>query len=437
MFNLQEVTESYMYAIATAFVPLGLVSVTFFVAIFVNNWFQGKMVFFRFGMILLVLFFSYQIAWSYSYLRHNSGRITHHYMKKIYPRPTALSVTNFQRSFFCFISGVVPQKFFGSKQNYPVLDPPDLEEILPKRTVVLVIGESLRFDRLSLLGYDKPTTPQLDQLYADKEIYADWIYAGGTVTKTAVSVVLNRLKYPGDSALTSRQKNSLFKLAKDNGFTTYFFSAQKKSKMSFLDSLICKKCIDHYKNRTDYKNEHAGASRYDDILLSITEEIDWSKSSFVVLQQRGSHSPYAKQVPSKYKKFENDYDNTVLYTDYILASLLRKIRGKCKNDLYFMFVSDHGELLGESGKNGHGWFEKEVYKIPFIFYADRKNREILPKIRSQFDVSNLVATALGYRVQWDPPDEDLYINGPDLNALGGYLHLKMAGKKILKKELVR
>ena len=439
--NVQEVAESYFDVLSTAIVPLLLVATAFFISVRVNRWFQGKLFSLRFGIVILLLFFCYQINWTYSHLHQKSGRLSNHYAKKIYPMPIAHSATNFQRSFFCFLSGIVPKKFFGSTQNFPILPPPQLKEAAPDRTVVLVIGESLRYDRLSLLGYHSPTTPNLDRLFARKDIYADWIYAGGTVTKTAVSVILNRLKYPGVTAQISTQTNNMFKLAKDNGFKTYFFSAQEESKLRILDNLICKNCIDHYENRTDYEEENPRASKYDDILLSLVAGVDWDKPAFIVFQQRGSHSPYAKQVPLQFKKFTDDYDNTVLYTDTVLTSLLSHIRKKSKNSLYYMYVSDHGELLGENGTNGHGWFEKEVYEVPFIYYADDRNREKyadqLLQVRSQFDVSNLVATLLGYRVKWDSPDEDLYINGTDLNALGGYLHLKMDGKKILDRELVR
>ena len=439
-FNLQEVAESYWDVAATALIPIFLVSVIFLIAIYADRWFNKWLFSVRFANIILLLFFVYQAAWTYSHLHNSSGRISHHYTKKIYPMPGVLSVTNFQRSLFCFVSGIIPQKIFGTAQDFPILNPPALVETNPKRTVVLVIGESLRFDRLSILGYHKPTTPQLDHLYSSGEIYADWIYAGGTTTKTTVSVMLNRIKYPGATAQISQQDNNLFKLAKDNGFATYFFSAQSESKLSILDDLICKNCIDHYKNRTDYENEYASASKFDEILLPLIDEVDWNKPAFIVLQQRGSHSPYAKQVPPEYKKFRDDYDNTVLYTDHILTALIYKIRERSKNDVYFMFASDHGELLGENGKNGHGWFEKEVYKIPFIFYAGKKDslsKTILPMIRSQFDVSNLAATVLGYQVKWDSPSDDLYINGQDLNALAGYMHLKMDGKKILDQEIVR
>jgi heptose-I-phosphate ethanolaminephosphotransferase len=455
--NIHEVAESYFDVISTAIIPLLLVITAFFIAVRVNGWFQKKLFAPRFGVVVLLLFFSYQLVWTYSRFHQDTGRLDQKYALKIYPISIVHSAINFQRSFFYFLAGIVPQKIFGSTQNFPVLDSPQLKEPSPERTVVLIIGESLRYDRLSVLGYHRQTTPELDQLSAQKDIYADWVYTGGTMTKTAMSVVLNRLKYPGGTAQISTQKNNLFKLAKDNSFETYIFSAQKRSTLRVLDNLICKDCIDHYENRTTYrhkykrrkklenklKNTHKNThvSKYDDILLSLTDEIDWDKSAFIIFQQRGSHSPYAKQVPPDFKKFTDDYDNTVLFTDHILTSLLSKIRQKCKNDLYYMYVSDHGELLGENGKNGHGWFEKEVYRVPFIFYADKQNREIytnlLPQVRSQFDISNLVTTLLGYRVKWDSPDDDLYINGTDLNALAGYLHLKMEGKKVLSQELIR
>jgi glucan phosphoethanolaminetransferase (alkaline phosphatase superfamily) len=59
----------------------------------------------------------------------------------------------------------------------------------------------------------------------------------------------------------------------------------------------------------------------------------------------------------------------VLYTDYFLSEVIKYLKENSKKPTYIVFTSDHGELLHEHGRNGHGWFFKEVYRVPFIFYA--------------------------------------------------------------------
>jgi len=439
--NVQEVTESYSAVIATSIVPLSIVVISFSLAVYANSRFQKNLFSLRFGTSALIIFLLYQGVWTYMHLHQDSEKLTQRYAKKIYPLAIAHSATNLQRSLFCFMTGIVPQKMFGKGEDFPILDPPEIQIVSPARTIVLVIGESLRFDRLSVLGYPQQTTPNLDQLQGSRSIYADWVYSGGTMTKTTVPVLLNRLKYPGASAQISNLQNNLFRLAKKNGFSTCFLSAQSESQLSILNNLIGKSSIDYFDSRTGYERRNTHASKYDDIIFSLMEKMDWTQPSFIVVQQRGSHTPYAKQFPPEFKKFAKDYDNTVLYTDYILSRFLDLLRERCTQDLYFIFVSDHGELLGEKGKHGHGWFEEEVYRVPFIYYADKKNRasyaNLLPGIRSQYDISNLLVTLLGYQVRQDSAEDDIYINGSDIDALAGYMRLRVNGKKILSQEIIR
>ena len=131
---------------------------------------------------------------------------------------------------------------------------------------------------------------------------------------------------------------------------------------------------------------------YDEVLLHNLEQ-DMQNSTqdktFVVLHQRGSHGPsYFKNYPSKFTEFKpvcssvdlqkctnaeliNAYDNTVLYTDHFLYRVIELLR-TFQQPTVMLYVSDHGESLGEYGLYLHGApysIAPDVQKkVPFIVW---------------------------------------------------------------------
>ncbi len=390
------------------------------------------------GIIIIISFFSIGIYDTYNNLHSKSGKLWHKQAKKLLPMPDLHSTTNYMRSLNYFLVGILPKKILSNtSQTFPILPHPKSLNKNIDYNIVFIIGESLRAKNMSLFGYGKNTTPYLSNING---VYSLPVYAAGTMTKTAVSALLNRVKYPGATEQMSIQKNNLFHLAKKNGFNTYFYSNQKKSALTILQNYMGKKYIDNYEYKESLKKKIKMLHSNDFALKQAIETIDFNNgNNFVVLQQRGSHSPYHKQYPKNFKKFEKTYDNTVLYTDYVLSEIINYIKESSKKPTYIVFTSDHGELLHEHGRNGHGWFFEEVYKVPFLFYADKANQDYntsLQNVQSHFDVSNLVVSLLGYDVNISRTN-DIYVNGSDIDALAGYLHIKLddSGKELFVKEI--
>ncbi len=115
---------------------------------------------------------------------------------------------------------------------------------------------------------------------------------------------------------------------------------------------------------------------YDDVLITALKEyISLSKASHavVVLHMMGSHGPtYFQRYPDSFRKFTpdcaqsdiqhcseealiNTYDNTIVYTDHVLAGLIRVLENSHIEQTQMLYVSDHGESLGESGLYLHGF----------------------------------------------------------------------------------
>lgn len=140
----------------------------------------------------------------------------------------------------------------------------------------------------------------------------------------------------------------------------------------------------------------------DDVLNARLKEVlpTLAWDSFIVLHQRGSHGPrYDLRVPKKYRVFKpfckradfqncsqeelnNAYDNTLLYTSELLADLMKTLNAYT-NEFYpvLIFVSDHGESLGEGGFYAHATdyriAPQEQKQVPFFIYIPDQTRQEL------------------------------------------------------------
>ena len=375
------------------------------------------------GSLLLIISFIYGGVITHKNLHLKSGKLLDKQARKLLPMPKNHSAVNFARSLNYFLIGIVPKKILANNsEKFPILKEPKLKEKNINANIVFIIGESLRAKQLHILGYNLNTTPTLEKLDG---IFANTIFATGVVTKSSVSAILNRVKYPGLTSQMVQMKNNLFYLAKNIGFNTYFYSQQSNSSLKILKNFIGLRYIDEYASREMLKKKLKHAKGYDIKLLQALQTVNLNNNNFVVLHMRGSHSPYHKQYPKKFNKFKNPYNNTVLYTDYFLNEVIKYLKQNSKKPTYIIFTSDHGELLHEHGRNGHGWFFKEVYRVPFIFYAINSDKNLpLDKIQSHFHVATLVAKLLGYDVNIQKEDT-IYVNGSDIDGLAGYLKIKV------------
>jgi lipid A ethanolaminephosphotransferase len=122
-------------------------------------------------------------------------------------------------------------------------------------------------------------------------------------------------------------------------------------------------------------------------------------NTLIVLHMMGSHGPtYFKRYPNKFKQFTptcdrsdiqnctseqliNTYDNTIAYSDFVNAHVIEQLKSLPSNiDKQFLYVSDHGESLGEGGAYLHGFpyrFAPSTQThVPLYMWADEHNQRI-------------------------------------------------------------
>ncbi|MCA1439412.1 phosphoethanolamine transferase [Ensifer sp. IC4062] len=253
--------------------------------------------------------------------------------------------------------------------------------------VVVVAGETARAMNFSLDGYGRETNPELKALGVVS--YPNTTSCG---TATAVSLPCMFSVYPHDeySDWKARSTENLVNVLTHAGVSVSWWDNNTGSKgiadlISFAsmtkqkNSPLCSKgeCLDEiFLNELDRK---LGAT---------------TGNSVIVLHQLGSHGPsYYLRYPEAFRRFTPDcrtpelmrcttaeivnaYDNTILYTDHVLASvakLLEKHQDRIAGAMIYM--SDHGESLGENGIYLHGApyaiAPKEQTQVPFVAWFSK------------------------------------------------------------------
>lgn len=261
-----------------------------------------------------------------------------------------------------------------------------------KSVVILVIGESARSENFSLYGYPKNTNPLLSKIPNVSHFNAT---SDATYTTAGVKSIV---EHENTDELYEILPNYLYRNNVDVIWRTTNWGEPPVH-------------IKNYQNREALMPNCKGDDcDYDGILLSgLKEQILASKKNkiLIVLHTSTSHGPtYSKKYPAKFEIFKpvcnsvelgncshtelvNAYDNTIVYTDYLLANVIKDLKQLQEYKSAMIFVSDHGESLGENNLYMHGLprsiAPKQQYEIPFIVWtSDNSARQMKPnKILTQ------------------------------------------------------
>lgn len=284
---------------------------------------------------------------------------------------------------------------------------------------ILVVGETARADHFGINGYDRDTTPLLA-----KQDIINFSNVTSCGTETAVSVpcmfsVLGRKNYSNNKA---KAQEGLLDVVSHAGISVLWRD----------NNSSCKGACD----RVAFENvQHLEVPElcnesecFDEILLhKLTEKISTTKGSkLIILHQKGSHGPdYFNRYPSSSEYFSpackdnqlqncakeeliNAFDNTIRYTDYFLNSTIEWLSAQnVEYNTSLLYLSDHGESLGEKNLYLHGMpyaiAPKEQTHVPFFLWlsqdfetANSIDRSCLKKISNDsYSHDNLFHTVLG------------------------------------------
>ncbi len=234
------------------------------------------------------------------------------------------------------------------------------------RVTIIVAGETARADDFSLGGYARKTNPELEKRNV---VYFPKTTSCGTATAISIPCMFSvypRTAYTHRKGLATENLLDVLSHAKvdvswlDNDTGSYHVT--DRVPFTFLpesaDPRFCKddECLDAI------------------LLDKVDDWLDHVKGdSVLVLHQLGSHGPaYFARYPDEYRRFvpdcrandfgsctaeeiTNAYDNTILYTDHIVSTVIDKLKQHSdKVAGAAIYMSDHGESLGENGIYLHG-----------------------------------------------------------------------------------
>jgi len=286
-----------------------------------------------------------------------------------------------------------------------------------RELLVLVVGETARADHFSLNGYTRDTNPKLRQ---ENVVSFNQFESCGTATVVSVPCMFSvggQQEFVSMAKAASRE--NLLDVLQHAGVNVLWMDNNSDSK--------------GVASRIPYKNYQSpevnslcdSECRDEGMLVSLQSYIDAHPTGdiVIVLHQMGNHGPaYFKRYPAAFEKFKpacqsndlgqctrdeihNAYDNALLYTDHFLASTIALLK---KNDPHFetalLYISDHGESLGENGLYLHGLprtiAPKEQTHVPAILWFGRGflelDRPALMKKRDMpFTHDNIFHTVLG------------------------------------------
>jgi len=354
---------------------------------------------------------------------------------------SAMIVSNTIKAYNTFFVRIVPNKFFGITD--PTLDQKIKHANKIKNdkdidiNIVLILGESLRYDHMSIFGYKKETTPFLDSLKTDNNFLYKKAVSSGVFTYVSISSLINCIDRPNGLPIVVEKKTCLIALAKKQAFQTTFISAQARDSMSNIRNSLCQDSLDLYKdaytnNKDNYKDEK------DIYLFNELKKINLKHKNFLVLHQFGSHSAYKNSYPKSFAKFKegniiNEYDNTILYSDYVYEKIITYLKVNSKKPTLIIFTSDHAESLGENGIYGHGNMKIPIqHRVPFFIYAINTKipleKELkTKKVITHYQISKYIAYILGYEIDNEAvfSNKEVIVNGKDLTGLDGFIQINM------------
>ncbi|EAS40722.1 phosphoethanolamine transferase [Photobacterium profundum] len=287
--------------------------------------------------------------------------------------------------------GFVKDKYFTTPLEYKQIgldakqsDKTLLDAVEKPTLLVFVVGETARSQNYELNGYPKPT----NQYTRDLDIISfQDVSSCGTATAVSVPCMFSSLtKSNFNRKIADNQDNLLDVLNRAD--VSLLWKENDGGDKNVADRITKKET-----DRSQVNSYCDGSTCYDMALLEgLEQDIDsLSGNRMIALHLIGSHGPtYFKRYPEEAKFFMpdcprsdiencsvkeivNTYDNTILYTDYVISQTISKLKKLQENyNTALIYISDHGESLGENGMFLHGMpyslAPDYQTKVPLMFW---------------------------------------------------------------------
>lgn len=331
-------------------------------------------------------------------------------------------------------------------------------------TVIVIMGESVNAMRLGLYGFPRDTSPNLNATEkAPPEGFTLQKKVGFSAGIATIASVPNFIKIPYYPVGLGKSSMSIFRVASDNGFKSYYYSAQLQHSLEIAGEA-------HRIERVETADRWGErlAQVHDDLIIDFLRETPFSQRRFFFLHQRVNHAPYydncdhvkaevdtlKPEGPSGDDIRRNQYDNGLRCFDRSMKKIFDWAVAQ-PGEVYVFYSSDHNELMGEQGMWGHGPTHFLLSVVPMMLFTNKPDGAIARafadmRLPTAFDFTALIARAVGTSVTVDGYDPNVFfVNAPLPFGLSGFLrvtrlangdfrseHINRSGK-LLENQIVR
>jgi lipid A ethanolaminephosphotransferase len=262
----------------------------------------------------------------------------------------------------------------------------------PQKTVlILILGETARAGNFSLTGEGRNTYPKLAQ--QDVISFAN-VTSCGTSTAVSVPCMFSHIDRKYFDVTNARYTENFLDIAQNAGYDILWLDNDDGCKG------VCSRVPNQDMIRSGNSGKFcAGDSCFDEVLIDGLEErlAGTAKDTLIILHTMGSHGPtYYKRYPEEFKAFTptcdtaqiqncsrdeivNTYDNTILYTDHVVSKTIDILKRFPDFESGLLYVSDHGESLGENNIYLHGipWTiaPEEQTRVPMILWMSENMKK--------------------------------------------------------------
>jgi len=260
--------------------------------------------------------------------------------------------------------------------------PRDLTCNGPADTAVIVIGESAVRTHMSLYGYERDTTPELEKCRDELVLFRNVISAM-PVTNYSLYYFLT-FKTLADQM---HPRATIMSILDHAGYHIDVYSTQENFGENSVSALFTQWHPKYHENEFD-------GCLIEDVRESLANR---KGPTLIILHIMGSHITYKNRYPESFSFFSvdkndssikeinplfqeniNTYDNSIRYTDFVLGNIIRELKKSGGKNMLFYF-SDHGENVETSFLQNYRDAEKrESYEVPFLFWFSPEYRESYP-----------------------------------------------------------
>jgi heptose-I-phosphate ethanolaminephosphotransferase len=251
---------------------------------------------------------------------------------------------------------------------------------------VLIIGESADRQHMGIYGYKRNNTPLMQEM-ADELFLFDDVISVHLNTIPNMKKILTFANYESDEDFV--KKGSMIHYLKKAGLQTHWISNQNPMGINDTMTTVIAKASDSVRF-INYSESSRDAS-LDNKILPVFKEIisqDDKGNTFIIIHLMGSHGPFKLRYTKEYDRFKgsvegmtqkqseiiNQYDNSILYTDYILTEIINRVK-ETQKYASVLYISDHGlEIFDQSKYYGHSLHAG--LEVPFILWLSDQYKVI-------------------------------------------------------------